>query len=65
MSLGRSCHLKVLTDERMDTDARTDDGQKVMTIAHPEHSSGELKKSGYQVNIFLISQHKTYVVGTH
>ena len=23
-------------------DARTDDGQKVITIAHPEHSSGEL-----------------------
>ena len=26
------------------TDGRTDDGQKVITIAHPEHSSGELKK---------------------
>ena len=25
------------------TDGRTDDGQKVITIAHPEHSSGELK----------------------
>ena len=25
------------------TDARTDDGQKVITIAHPEQSSGELK----------------------
>ena len=24
-------------------DARTDDGRKVITIAHPEHSSGELK----------------------
>ena len=24
-------------------DARTDNGQKVITIAHPEHSSGELK----------------------
>ena len=23
---------------------RTDEGQKVITIAHPEHSSGELKK---------------------
>ena len=23
---------------------RTDDGQKVITIAHPEHSSGELKR---------------------
>ena len=26
-------------------DGRTDDGRKVITIAHPEHSSGELKKS--------------------
>ena len=26
------------------TDGRTDDGQKVITIAHPEHSSGELIK---------------------
>ena len=25
-------------------DARTDDGQKVITKAHPEHSSGELTK---------------------
>ena len=24
-------------------EARTDNGQKVITIAHPEHSSGELK----------------------
>ena len=32
------------------TDARMDDGRKVITIAHPEHSSGELK---------------TNVVGTH
>ena len=24
---------------------RADDGQKVITIAHPEHSSGELKKN--------------------
>ena len=30
----------MLTDGR--TDARTEDGRKVMTIAHPEHSSGEL-----------------------
>ena len=30
--------LKILT-----TDARMDDGQKVITIAHPEDSSGELK----------------------
>ena len=31
----------MLTDGR--TDGRTDDGRKVITIAHPEHSSGELK----------------------
>ena len=34
--------MKMLTDGR--TDGRTDDGRKVITIAHPEHSSGELKK---------------------
>ena len=28
------------------TDGRTDDGQKVTTTAHPEHSSGELIKQG-------------------
>ena len=41
------------------------DGRKVITIAHPEQSSGELKilcryiaidKRGYPHNIFLISQ---------
>ena len=26
------------------TDGRTDNGRKVITIAHPEQSSGELKK---------------------
>ena len=34
----RGGRLKMLT-----TDARTEDGRKVITIAHPEHSSGELK----------------------
>ena len=29
------------------TDRWTDDGRKVITIAHPEHSSGELKKTRY------------------
>ena len=33
----------MLTDGR--TDGRTDDGRKVITIAHPEQSSGELKKN--------------------
>ena len=32
----------MLTDGR--TDGRTDDGRKVITIAHPEQSSGELIK---------------------
>ena len=31
----------MLTDGR--THGRTDDGRKVITIAHPEQSSGELK----------------------
>ena len=34
--------LKVLTDGQIHR--RTDDRQKVITIAHPEHSSGELKR---------------------
>ena len=33
--------LKMLTDGR--THGRTDDRRKKITIAHPEHSSGELK----------------------
>ena len=38
----------MLTDGR--TDARTDDRRKVITIAHPEQSSGELKKhNSYQI----------------
>ena len=47
--LQRRSRLKMLTDwctdRRTDarTDGRIDDGQKVITIAHPEHSSGELK----------------------
>ena len=35
----------MLTDGR--TDGRTDDGQKVITIAHPEQSSGELKRIAF------------------
>ena len=30
-------------------DGQTDNGQKVITIAHPEHSSGELKKQAGQL----------------
>ena len=38
----RGGRLKMLTDGR--TDARhPDNGQKAITVAHPEHSSGELK----------------------
>ena len=35
------------TDRRTDAcmDGRMDDGRKVIKIAHPEHSSGELKKT--------------------
>ena len=39
--LQRRSRLKMLTDGR--TDGRKDDGRKVITIAHPEQSSGELK----------------------
>ena len=39
--LWKSCRLKVLTDGQ--TDRLTDNRQKVFTIAHHEHSSGELK----------------------
>ena len=40
----RGGRLKMLTDGHMDgrTDARTD-RRKVITIAHPQQSSGELK----------------------
>ena len=37
--LQRRCRLKMLTDGR--TDGKTD---RVITIAHPEHSLGELNK---------------------
>ena len=33
------------------TDGRTDDRQKVITIAHPEHSSGELKMLLYLLRV--------------
>ena len=36
----------MLTDGR--THGRTDDGRKVIKIAHPEHSSGELKTADEQ-----------------
>ena len=40
----------MLTDGR--THACTDDGRKVITMAHPEHSSGELKKGiDYHVSV--------------
>ena len=46
--LQRRSRLKMLTDGR--TNGRTHrwtDGRKVITIAHPEHSSGELKKQEF------------------
>ena len=42
----RGGRLKMSTDARMDE--RTDDEQKVITIAHPEHSSSKLKISEEQ-----------------
>ena len=72
--LQRRCRLKMLTDGR--TDARTDDGHKVITIAHREHSLGELKKKRSVqdlsndahamllcVSFLLIFLKKAYVVG--
>ena len=41
--LRRISRLKMLTDGQ--THGRTDDGRKVISIAYPEHSSGELKSS--------------------
>ena len=43
----------MLTDGR--TDGRTDDGRKVITIAHPEHSSGELKNNQFLVKKKVLS----------
>ena len=56
--LQRKSHLKMLTDGRRDgrTDGRTDirmDRQKVITIAHPEQSSGQLKKTTKTNKLFL------------
>ena len=36
------------------THGRTDDGRKVITIAHPEQSSGELKSQG-QPKVIIFS----------
>ena len=46
MELQRRRHLKILTDGCTDAqrNRQTDDGQKVITIAHHEHTSGELKR---------------------
>ena len=44
-------------------DNRTDDGQKVITIAHPEHSSGGLKISEFfSINFqFLVVKFSIYL----
>ena len=34
-----------------------DDGRKVITIAHPEQSSGELKKEKMQSNLYSASSY--------
>ena len=58
----------MLTDGRTDgpTDAqthgRTDDGRKVITIAHLEQSSGELKRAITQPNFFRIYSEVNQVI---
>ena len=50
----------MLTNGRTDTrtDGQTDDGRKVITIAHPEQSSGELKID------FQDGSHLGFLIGT-
>ena len=36
------------------TDGRTDDGRKVITIVHPEQSSGELKNRMSSATFFAL-----------
>ena len=64
----------MLTDGRTDgrTHGRTDDGRKVITIAHPEQSSGELKKDQKRTYLMMIMRFffpiffiKAYAVSTH
>ena len=56
LSSFRGGQLKMLTDER------TDEGQKVITIAHPEQSSGELKQKSLTLHKHhLISPSLTFV----
>ena len=43
----------MLTDGR--THGRMDDGRKVITIAQPEHSSGELKKVQIFFGSYLVN----------
>ena len=38
------------------TDNQTDDGQKVIVITHPEHSSGELKRRMGQMRTRHVSK---------
>ena len=39
-------------------DGRTEDGQKVITIAHPEHSSDELKSKKLKMSSAAIQEQK-------
>ena len=41
------------------TDGRMDDGRKVITIAHPEQSSGELKSTIFVLNIGIDMSEQT------
>ena len=40
------------------TDGRTDNGRKVITIAHPEQSSGELIIKQYFGSLFFLKKDK-------
>ena len=53
----------MLTDGRTDgrTHGRTDDGRKVITIAHPEQSSGELKITMLSAKILLSNSRFKYL----
>ena len=61
----RRSRLKMLTDAWMD------DGRKVITIAHPEHSSGELKITPFHwVNsilshVWTLFGEKKYLIHSH
>ena len=46
-AVSEETYSKMLMDRQ--TDTWTDEGQKVITKAHPEHSSGELKNLFFKI----------------